>query len=78
MRNVIGTAVTWLAAAGLLIGAALFSARSAEGMEITPAACFSFNAEYVSNRGLHSALILNTCTGELKWVKIPTPPESEV
>lgn len=56
----------------------LMLATPARGVEITPAACYALVATAEPAAGRTSGLILNTCTGAFKWVRIPKPPESEV
>ena len=56
----------------------LLSVVSADGVEITPAACYAVAGENISANGAHSMLLLNTCTGKLEWTRTPAPPRSEV
>ena len=74
-------------AAVAIIGAAIAAvlmflpllATQADGVEISPVACLSFTGVISTPAaGRPSALVLNTCTGKLEWVRIPVEPGSEV
>lgn len=69
-------AALWGLAACIVVSFAL--STPARGVEITPAACYAMVGTSEPAAGRTSALILNTCTGAFKWVRIPRPPESEV
>ena len=74
----------WLYASALAVGmvvaalAVLTTAKEADGVEISPVACYAFAGENISANGAHAMLLLNTCTGKLEWVWTPAPPRSEV
>ena len=75
----------WFYASAVAVGmvvavlAVLTTAKEADGVEISPVACLSFTGVISTPAaGRPSALVLNTCTGKLEWVRIPVEPGSEV